>query len=69
MTILEVVSYLLPLGVIVTAEEAARFGRDPDRETFGEFFQRVSDELLWPRILVRTAPPQDEVMPSAPVRP
>ena len=68
MTILEVVSYLLPLGIVAIAKEAPTFGRDPDRETFGEFFQRVSDELLWPRILVRTAPPQDKIMPSAPVR-
>jgi hypothetical protein len=57
-TALEVVSYLLPPGV---AEETSTFGSAPDRETFGEFFQRVSDELLWPRILVRSAPPQDEV--------
>ncbi len=56
MTASEVVSYLLPLGV-VAAEEPSSLGR----ETLGEFFQRVSDELLWPRILVRTAPPQGEV--------
>jgi hypothetical protein len=65
-TILEVVSFLLPLGVIAIAKEAPTFGHDPDRETFGEFFQRVSDELLWPRILVRIAPPQDESPLNAP---
>ena len=68
MTILEVVSVLLPLGVITVVKEAPTFGRDPDCETFGEFFQRVSDELLWPRILVRTSPPQGGVQPNAPVR-
>lgn len=56
MTALEVVSYLLPLGVFAAEEPST-----PGRETFGEFFQRVSDELLWPRILVRTAPPPGEV--------
>jgi len=55
----EVVSYLLPLGVIAAVEDPSTFARNPVRETFGEFLQRVSDELLWPRILVRTAPPQD----------
>jgi hypothetical protein len=67
-TIIEVVSFLLPLGVIAVVKEAPTFGRGPDRETFGEFFQRVSDELLWPRILVRTSPPQGGVQPNAPVR-
>lgn len=68
MTALEVVSYLLPLSV-VAADESSTIGRNPDRETFGEFFQRVSDELLWPRILVRTFPPQDGIVPNAPVQP
>ena len=68
MTVLEVVSFLLPLGVIAVAEEASTFGRAPDRERLGEFFQRVSDELLWPRILVRTSPPQGGIQPNAPVR-
>jgi hypothetical protein len=68
MTIREVASHLLPPGVIAVAEEASTFGRASDRETFSEFFQRVSDELLWPRILVRTTPPLHVVLPIAPVR-
>jgi hypothetical protein len=66
MTALEVVSYVLPLNVIA---EPSSFGRNPDRETFSEFFQRVRDELLWPRILVRTIPPQGGILPNAPARP
>lgn len=31
-------------------------------------FVRIKDELLWPRILVRHAPPPDEVQPIAPDR-
>ncbi len=38
------------------------------QETVREFFARISDELLWPRILVRHAPPPDEVQPIAPDR-
>jgi hypothetical protein len=67
-SISEVASHLLPPGVFVVAEEADTFGRAPDRETFGEFFQRVSDELLWPRILIRTSPPLHSVPPIEPVR-
>ena len=66
MSISEVASHLLPPGVIAIAEEAATFGRAPDRETFREFFRRVSDELLWPRILVRATPPQNENPLNAP---
>lgn len=29
---------------------------------------RIKDELLWPRILVRHAPPPDEIQPIAPDR-
>ena len=65
MTASEVVSYRLPLGA--NAEESSTLGSVPGRESFGEFIQRVSDELLWPRILVRTAPPQDGILPNAPV--
>ncbi len=54
MTASEVVSHLLPLGLIAAAGDSSTFGRE--RETFGEFFRRVSDELLWPRILVRIPP-------------
>ncbi len=38
------------------------------QETVREYFQRIKDELLWPRILVRYAPPPDEVQPNAPDR-
>lgn len=68
MTVSEVVSYLRPLSVTAGAEAPSIFARNPDRETLGEFIRRVSDELLWPRILVRTAPPQGEVLANAPVR-
>ncbi|GAA0527759.1 hypothetical protein FHS83_002222 [Rhizomicrobium palustre] len=30
-------------------------------ETVFTYLQRVRDELLWPRILVRSAPPPDEI--------
>jgi len=47
MTILEVVSYLLPLSLVVAADDSSSsVARYPDRETLGEFMQRVSDELL-----------------------
>lgn len=38
------------------------------QETVREYLQRIKDELLWPRILVRYAPPPDEVQPNAPDR-
>ncbi len=58
MTVLEVVSYLLPLGVIAAAGETSTLRHDGERETLREFYRRISDELLWPRILVRPTPPQ-----------
>ena len=36
-----------------------------NEETFSEYFQRLSDELLWPRILVRTPPPDEDQAESA----
>jgi len=69
MTILEVVSYLLPLSLVVAADDSSSsVARNPDRETLGEFMQRVSDELLWPKVLVRTAPPPGGTPPIAPDR-
>jgi hypothetical protein len=38
------------------------------QETAREYLQRIKDELLWPRILVRYAPPPGEVQPNAPDR-
>jgi hypothetical protein len=38
------------------------------QETVRESLSRIRDELLWPRILVRHAPPPDEVQPNAPDR-
>jgi hypothetical protein len=38
------------------------------KETVREYLLRIKDELLWPRILVRYAPPPDEVQPNAPDR-
>lgn len=64
-------AYLLPVGAMAQtaakarAQEALSFAPN---ETFFEFFQRLQDELLWPRILVRVAPPPDEVQPPAPDR-
>ena len=33
---------------------------DRNEETVSQYFLRLKDELLWPRILVRSAPPPDE---------
>ncbi len=38
------------------------------KESVREYLLRIKDELLWPRILVRYAPPPDEVQPNAPDR-
>jgi hypothetical protein len=38
------------------------------KETVREFLLRIKDELFWPRILVRIAPPPNEVQPIAPDR-
>ncbi len=34
---------------------------DHARESVVDYFLRIRDELLWPRILVRSAPPPGEV--------
>ncbi len=38
------------------------------QEGMCDYFARLKDELLWPRILVRHAPPPDEIQPIAPDR-
>jgi hypothetical protein len=40
----------------------------PAQETMRNYLLRIKDELLWPRILVRNAPPPDELQPNAPDR-
>lgn len=35
--------------------------RSHDEESIYDYFLRMKDELLWPRILVRSAPPPDEI--------
>lgn len=59
---------LPPVGASVWAEAVPVRGSDAVMagiESFSDFFQRLSDELLWPRILVRTTPPPDEDHASA----
>ncbi len=34
--------------------------KDHARESITDYFLRLKDELFWPRILVRSAPPPDE---------
>jgi hypothetical protein len=34
--------------------------KNRDDETISDYFLRLKDELFWPRILVRSAPPPDE---------
>ena len=34
--------------------------KDPEQETISQYFLRLKDELFWPRILVRSAPPPGE---------
>lgn len=38
------------------------------QESAGLSFQQLRDELLWPRIIVRCAPPPDMIQPIAPAR-
>jgi hypothetical protein len=51
--------------ILLATGEAPSFGfaspRGHDQESIIHYLQRVKDELLWPRILVRSAPPPDEI--------
>lgn len=49
---------------------APRFGHASPyaQESAGFSFQQLRDELLWPRVIVRSAPPPDMIQPNAPVR-
>jgi hypothetical protein len=59
-------SQLFPLDAM--AGEASAPVQVYARETVREYLLRIKDELLWPRILVRYAPPPDEIQPNAPDR-
>lgn len=63
--IAQALSVLLPVEMMA-GETDRRFGYV--QESVREYFVRIRDELLWPRILVRYAPPPDEVQPIAPDR-
>jgi len=63
---LDDLAFLLPLGVV--AGNTAHPGRTPEQESLRDIFRRIEHELLWPRILVRYAPPQDDDRPNAPDR-
>jgi hypothetical protein len=56
------------LGMIFPLDAMPSRARDDVQETVRDYLQRLKDELLWPRILVRKAPPPDEVQPIAPDR-
>jgi hypothetical protein len=62
---------ILPTGRIAVAEGPSSLGRRdvPARETLRECLSRIEHELLWPRILVRNAPPHGGIRPNAPDRP
>jgi hypothetical protein len=71
---LRLIAYLLPVGAFMLADVSPSEAGGSDAatkntESFPEFLQRIKDELLWPRILVRTSPPPDEDQPTAPDRP
>jgi len=53
-------SMILPMiGAAPSFDRTSPAGHD--EETVYDFFLRMKDELLWPRILVRSAPPPDEI--------
>ncbi len=65
--IAQALSVILPLEMVGISSGDSPSSA-PVKETMREYFLRVRDELLWPRILVRHAPPLDEVQPIAPDR-
>lgn len=64
--IAQALNLLLPFESL--AGEASTPAPFSAQETVREYLLRIKDELLWPRILVRYAPPPDEVQPNAPDR-
>ena len=65
--ITQALSFFLPVEAMV-GETTSQRSSSYTQETIREYFARIRDELLWPRILVRHAPPPDEVQPIAPDR-
>lgn len=67
---LSILSSFLQTDGVAVVEGPSTFGRRdvPVRETLRDLFYRLEHELLWPRILVRHAPPQDGIQPNAPER-
>jgi len=68
---LSIFSSFQQTDAVAVAEGAPAFGRRdvPTWETLRDYLYRLEHELLWPRILVRNAPPQDAIQPNAPERP
>jgi len=52
-------SMIFPIGG--AAPNSASTSLKDHNETIYDFLLRMKDELLWPRILVRIAPPLDEI--------
>ena len=57
--IAQTLNMLLPTNV--WADDPAHGRNAHAQESVRDLFLRIKDELLWPRILVRHAPPPDEI--------
>lgn len=57
----QVLGKILPLTTVASPLVGRDFAPVPPGENLVEVLLRLKDELLWPRILVRCAPPQDEI--------
>ncbi len=53
-------SMIFPL-IAASPSSGLWFPKDHAQESIIDYVLRIRDELLWPRILVRSAPPPDEV--------
>jgi len=56
-----VLDKILPLTTVASPLVGRELSPGPHREHLVEGLLRLKDELFWPRILVRCAPPQDGI--------